>query len=95
VVIESVGLVVANAVITRLSEDAATKRLTGHGDREAMKRAFAAAWTSTLEEHRRVLSDYDVNESFWKHEGAGEIARGFCSPSHNLPLARRCHSPRW
>ena len=74
-VIELVGLVVANAVITRLSEDAATKRLTGHGDREAMKRAFAAARTSTLKEHRRVLSDYDVNESFWKHEGAGEIAR--------------------
>ena len=40
-----------------------------------MKRAFAAAWTSILKEHRRVLSDYDVNESFWKHEGAGEIAR--------------------
>ena len=73
--IESVGLVVANVVITRLSEDAATKRLTGHGDRKAMKRAFVAAWTSTLKEHRRVLSDYDVNESFWQHEGAGEIAR--------------------
>ena len=75
VVVESVGLVVANAVITRLSEDAATKRLTGRGDREAMKRSFAAAWTSTLKEDRRVLSDYDVNESFWRHEGAGEIAR--------------------
>jgi hypothetical protein len=75
VVIESVGLVVANAVITRLSEDAATRRLTGHGDREAMQWAFAAAWTSTLKERRRVLSGYDVNESFWKREGAGEIAR--------------------
>lgn len=75
VLLEAGAGVLAKAVATRLSGDRAVDLIKSRQDRQALERAVEEAWRATVEQHRAVLSRYDVNAGFLEHEGAEEIAR--------------------
>lgn len=74
-VIESAVAALAKGLVNRLGADVASRIITAQQDRRALDKAIAVALAATVEQHHEVFAEYDVNDGFFEHEGAEEIAR--------------------
>jgi len=50
-------------------------RVLGDPEQKALERALVRAFAAVETAHGRRLADFDVNEGFWVHEGAAELAK--------------------
>ncbi|MEV4656444.1 NACHT domain-containing protein, partial [Micromonospora sp. NPDC049301] len=50
-------------------------RAFGDPEQKALARALARAFATVENDHGRLLANADVNEGFWAHEGAEELAK--------------------
>ncbi len=50
-------------------------RVLGDPEHKALQRALGRAFAEVEKTHRRWLAEFDINEGFWEHEGASELAK--------------------
>jgi hypothetical protein len=73
--LDAAAIALVSGLLTRLGPDAITGVVQTKHDRQALERAVDQAMRRAMERHSGTFGRYDINPSFFKYEGADEIAK--------------------